>query len=94
MNVRNKFHFGNIIFIYLMIITSSSFLMGNCYDNTMMIELKQTTRLLLQSINDDLSKQQKQTNRMAEYPGDIMLGAVFPIHQHDTTNYSCGILQV
>ena len=32
-------------------------------------------------------------HHMANYSGDIMLGAVFPIHDRDQ-NYSCGTLQV
>lgn len=32
--------------------------------------------------------------QMAEYPGDIMIGAVFPIHQPESGNHSCGSLQV
>lgn len=31
--------------------------------------------------------------RLANYTGDIILGAVFPIHERDT-RYECGRLQV
>lgn len=32
--------------------------------------------------------------QIANYPGDIMLGLVFPIHQYETKNFSCDCLQV
>ena len=32
-------------------------------------------------------------HQMANYSGDIMIGAVFPIHDRDQ-NYSCGQLQM